>query len=56
MKLKHLFSTEQLLRGEVTRQMARAAGGYRRSIPAVKSPGAGAGFQTIHRAPGARAQ
>jgi hypothetical protein len=56
MKLKPLFSTEQLLRGEVTPAMAKAAGGYRRTIPAIKSPGSGAGFKTIHRAPGARSQ
>ena len=56
MKLKPLFSAEQLLRGEVTPSQARAAGGFRRTIPAVKSACGVAGFRTIHRARGARSQ
>lgn len=54
MKLKTLFSTEQLLRGEVTRDMAKAAGGFRKNIKPLSGYSRGSVKHTAHRAPGAR--
>jgi len=54
MKMKPLFSTEQLLRGEVTRDMAKAAGGFRKNIKPLNGYSRGSAKHTAHRAPGAR--
>jgi len=55
MKQKPGFSTEQLLRGEVTREMARQEGKPRINLKPLPYGNARPGFNTPHRGKGGRA-
>jgi hypothetical protein len=57
MKLtKPQFSTEMLLRNEVTRDMAKAAGKTVYNLRPIKTETGGRSVRTFHRSPGGRAQ